>query len=145
MSGQPGFLGNLGSIDLDRDQVTIWHNTAPLTMRWREMGLAGYRLRPYGQRAADTGVQVVVAFDEGAPVTVLRLARDGRGGAVAEGTVLAGGALSELRRSQATVQLASAQRFLEAVAGNHQAMCYGHWAREVVRLATRLGFQLERI
>lgn len=145
VSGQPGFLGNLGRIDLDSDQVTIWHNTAPLTLRWREMAPLAYRLRPYGQRAADTGVQVVIAFEAGAPATLLRLSRDGRSGTVVEGTVLAGGTLGELDRSKATLQIASARRFLDVLAGNHQAMAYGHWADQLGRLAGRLGIQLERV
>jgi hypothetical protein len=124
--------------------VTIWHNTAPLTMRWQRAGRVPYRLRPYGLQASETGVQVVVAFEEAAPVTLLRLGRDLRRGVVVEGIVVDGGR-SDLRRSQVSLRVGSAGRFLETIQGNHQAMAYGRWADVLVRLAPRLGIELDRV
>ncbi|MBI5088085.1 MAG: hypothetical protein HZB15_04245 [Actinobacteria bacterium] len=118
--GQPSWMANPASIDVERDQLLLAHCTVAPSM------VDGLELHTHFESGLGVGLRG--HFAPG-PVTLLRL-----GGAalerrwMAEGDIVSSGTADDLCRTQVVVQLRDerAQHVLDEPLGNHLVLFQGH-------------------
>jgi len=130
----PAFMGNIVSANPESNILMISHCVVPTRMAGFSQPPQRYTLRNYHGRQ---GVTAYVELDTGQEVTVARLARN------LDKVGLLSGELTNCQdtttcRTTISVKVADVRRFVEGALGNHHAVVYGNYTRELKALSRSL-------
>jgi L-fucose isomerase-like protein len=130
----PAFMGNIVSANPESNVLMVSHCVVPTRMAGFSQPPRRYTLRNYHGRH---GVTAYVELDTGQEVTVARLARN------LDKIGLLSGELTNCQdtttcRTTISVKVADVRRFVQGAFGNHHAVVYGNYARELKALSQSL-------
>ena len=134
LADAPAFMGNIVSANPESNILMVSHCVVPTRMAGFSQPPRPYTLRNYHGRQ---GVTAYVELDTGQEVTVARLSRN------LDKIGLLSGELTDCQdtttcRTTISVQVADVQRFVQGTFGNHHAVVYGNYARELKALSRSL-------
>jgi L-fucose isomerase-like protein len=134
LADAPAFMGNIVSANPESNILMISHCVVPTRMAGFSQPPQCYTLRNYHGRQ---GVTAYVELDTGREVTVARLSRN------LDKIGLLSGELTDCQdtttcRTTISVQVADVRRFVQGTFGNHHAVVYGNYARELKALSRSL-------
>jgi L-fucose isomerase-like protein len=134
LADAPAFMGNIVSANPESNVLMVSHCVVPTRMAGFSQPPQRYTLRNYHGRQ---GVTAYVDLDTGQEVTVARLARN------LDKVGLLSGELTNCQdtttcRTTISVKVADVRRFVEGAFGNHHAVVYGNYTRELKALGQSL-------
>jgi L-fucose isomerase-like protein len=134
LADAPAFMGNIVSANPESNVLMVSHCVVPTRMAGFSQPPQRYTLRNYHGRQ---GVTAYVELDTGQEVTVARLSRN------LDKIGLLSGELTDCQdtttcRTTISVRVADVRRFVEGAFGNHHAVVYGNYTRELKALGQSL-------
>jgi L-fucose isomerase-like protein len=134
LADSPAFMGNIVSANPESNILMISHCVVPTRMAGFSQPPRRYTLRNYHGRQ---GVTAYVELDTGQEVTVARLARN------LDKVVFLSGELTNCQdtttcRTTISVKVEDVRRFVEGALGNHHAVVYGNYTKELKALGKSL-------
>jgi len=135
---KPSFLGNIGTVDVDRSTIDLLHCVAPLKMAGFETDPVIYRLRDY--HGLGRGVALDIDFPTGREVTIGSFSKDLRSFVLWPGTLVETG--SGYCRSMARIKIQEPLRFLQSISGCHYLMVYGNHIPQISSILTTMNISI---